>query len=172
MISFLSFFLCLGVYVLFLLTAATLLLLYPEDPESWLIEAGVLVAGSVLVAHVFSFDFSWLWWRSLCTGAFQSSSFRLCSRSRHALLASIVQLGRSASFMHLTLQVSAHLLASGQSSCVTGCIAGDLGGVHSRVYLYLFLALPSEFSEGVRVASYLMSSRLSQQPIFRFRRSC
>ena len=29
------------VYVLFLLTAAALLLLYPEDPESWLIEAGV-----------------------------------------------------------------------------------------------------------------------------------
>ena len=79
---FLSFFLCFGVYVLFLLTAATLLLLYPEDPESWLIEAGVLVAGSVLVAHVFSFDFSWRWWRSLCTGAFQSSSDRAAGEIR------------------------------------------------------------------------------------------
>ena len=45
---------CLVVYVLFLLTAAALAPPYPEDPESWLIEAGVLVAGSVLVAHVFS----------------------------------------------------------------------------------------------------------------------
>ena len=80
---FLSFFLCLGVYVLFLLTAATLLLLYPEDPESWLIEAGVLVAGSVLVAHVLSLAvFSWLWWRSLCTGAFQSSSDRAAGEIR------------------------------------------------------------------------------------------
>ena len=128
----LSVVICLVVYVLFLLTAATLLLLYPEDPESWLIEAGVLVAGSVLVAHVFSCE------------SFGSGGGLFAQVLSRAL--PIVPLGKSASLRRssLFLHVSAHSLASGQGSCVTGCIAGDLGGVHSRVYLHPFLAFPSK----------------------------
>ena len=114
------------------------------------------------------------WWLTFSLSIFfLGSGGGLCAQVLSRALP-IVPLGKSAFLRRssLFLHVSAHSLASGQGSCVTGCIAGDLGGVNSRVYLHLVLAFPSEFTEGVRVASYLVSGRLSQQPIFRLRRSC